>query len=138
MHIVKFANENFDNILEHRDWERKYFTPEVVEKILKRFENELSISLWSIHLGQGIDYGDGICLDEYKDSFKVYSISLMIKINAEEFDNIEDAIQYLITLCVEEALVDNPHKMKVILYQELGLSYKAKVKGPIKVLKKIK
>ena len=50
----------------------------------------------------------------------------MTKFEYEEFNNIEDAIQKLISYYRENKLVDDANKMEEILYQALGLKNQKK------------
>lgn len=118
----KITNEAFDDIIGHSEYERKYFTIANNDIIYKRFKSELSIDCLP-YLGPCVDFGLGdICLEEAKDSFKFYIIDRTEKFEREELDNIEDAIQKLVTFYKENELVDSPEKMEQILYQTLGLS----------------
>lgn len=122
VHLEKITNEPFDDIIGHSDVERKYFTIENNDIIYKRFKKELSIR-YLPYLGPCIDFGLGdICLEEAADNFKFYIIDRAAKFELEEFDKIEDAIQKLVSYYKEYEFVDNPEKMKEIMYQTLGLS----------------
>ena len=122
----KITNEPFDDIIGHSDCERKYFTIKNNDIIYKRFKTELS-TVYLPYLGPCIDYGAGdICLEEAKDSFKFYIIDRIAKFEYEEFNNIEDAIQKLISYYRENELVDDANKMEEILYQTLGLKNQKK------------
>ena len=122
----KITNEPFDDIIGHSDSERKYFTIENNDIIYKRIRTELSI-VYLPYLGACMDFGVGnICLEEAKDSFKFYIIDRIAKFEYEEFNNIEDAIQKLISYYRENELVDDANKMEEILYQALGLNNQKK------------
>ena len=121
VHTEKITNEPFDDIIGHSDSERKYFTIENNDIIYKRIRTELSI-VYLPYLGACMDFGVGnICLEEAKDSFKFYIIDRIAKFEYEEFNNIEDAIQKLISYYRENKFVDDENKMEEILYQALGL-----------------
>ena len=126
VHTEKITNEPFDDIIGHSDCERKYFTIENNDIIYKRIRTELSI-VYLPYLGACVDFGIGdICLEEAKDSFKFYIIDRMTKFEYEEFNNIEDAIQKLISYYRENELVDDANKMEEIFYQALGLENQKK------------
>ena len=75
---------------------------------------------YTYHAQEHVLVGD-ICLEEAKDSFKFYIIDRIAKFEYEEFNNIEDAIQKLISYYRENKFVDDANKMEEILYQSLGL-----------------
>ena len=121
IHTEKITNEAFDEIIGHSECERKYFTIENNDIIYKRLKSEVKIDLLP-YLGPCVDYGLGdICLEEASDIFKFYTIDRATKFNYEEFDNIKDAIQKLISVYIDFHMVDNPEKMEEIFYQTLGL-----------------
>ena len=122
----KITNEPFDDIIGHSDCERKYFTIENNDTIYKRIKTELSI-VYLPYLGACVDFGVGdICLEEAKDCFKFYIIDRIAKFEYEEFNNIEDAIQKLISYYRENELVNDANKMEEIFYKTLDLKNQKK------------
>ena len=121
IHTEKITNEAFDEIIGHSECERKYFTIENNDIIYKRLNSELKIDQLP-YLGPCVDFGLGdFCIEEGKDIFKFYIIDRATKFQYEEFDNIKDAIQKLISFYTQYKIVDNPEKMEEIFYETLGL-----------------
>ena len=122
IHTEKITNEPFDDIIGHSENERVYFTIENNDIIYQRMRNELSINHLP-YLGPCVDFGMGdICLEEGTSVFKFYCIDRMEKYEYQEFDNINDAIKHLVSVYGEWEMVDDPDKMKEIIFQTLGLS----------------
>lgn len=133
IHLEKITNEPFDDIIGHSECERKYFTIENNDTIYKRLKSEVSIAHLP-YLGPCVDFGMGdICIEEAQNCFKFYVIDRATKIGYKEFDNIEDAIQELISYYKKYEIVNDPEKMEEIFYQSLGLSKDNKGKKNIKI-----
>ena len=99
----------------------KYFTFDNINIIYDKFREELDIYQLP-HLGLPLDYGMGdICLEEDNNLFKFYIVNRSEKYNYEEFNNIEDGINKLVTYYDNYDLVDDSNKMERIMYQTLGL-----------------
>lgn len=126
INIEKITNEPFDEIIGHSTSERKYFTIENNDKIYKRFRNELKIT-YLPYLGPCVDFGLGdICLEESDNVFKFYIIDRTDKMEYQEFKDLKDAIERLISFYKEWNYVDDSNKMRDILYQTLNLTRKEK------------
>ena len=129
------TTEEFDDVICHSEVERKYFTIDNNNMIYKRFREELKIDDLP-YLGPCVDFGLGdVCLEESQDKFKFYIIDRATKFNLEEFDNIEDAIDKLVSYYKEYDLVDDPDKMKEIIYEALGLSQIENITMKLKYIK---
>ena len=125
---VKITNEEFDQIIGHDTGERKYFTIENNDIIYKRFKEELKMNPYP-YLGPCVTFGLGdICIEESDGIFKFYIIDRATKFDEEEFDNVKDAVDKLVSVYRKYETVDNPDKMEEILYEVLGLDKEHKNK----------
>lgn len=117
----KNTNRPFDEMICHSQTERKYFTNEINDVIYERLEKETNIKTLP-YLGVSVDFGAGdICLEEDSDVFKYYEIDKKCKFEYEEFLNINDAIEKLLSTYKEYDLVDDISKMRDIFYETLNL-----------------
>ena len=141
IHVEKITNEPFDDIIGHSEVERKVFTIENNDIIYRRFREELKMQVRP-YLGPCVDFGLGdFCIEEAKDCFKFYTIDRGTKDNYEEFDNVEGAIQKLMSFYRKYNIVNDPDKMEEIFYETLGLEKKEKTtedKGHVKTLRQNK
>ena len=122
-HLEKITNEPFDDIIGHSEGERKYFTVENNDIIYKKFREELEFYTSYPYLGPCIDFGLGTpCIEESNGTFKYYVIDRGTKFQFEEFTDVRDAIDHLVEAgYAKYELVNDPSKMKDIIYETLGL-----------------
>ena len=123
VHLEKITNEPFDDIIGHSEGERKYFTVENNDIIYKRFKEELKFYTSYPYLGPCVDFGLGSpCIEKSNGTFKYYIIDRGEKFDFEEFTDVRDAINHLVECAYSKYnLVNDPNKMKNIIYETLGL-----------------
>jgi len=126
----KISNRPFDEIIGHSECKRTYFTLENNDIIYDRLKKEVDIQQLP-YLGPCVDYGAGdICIEEGQDVFKFYVIDRAYKFDLEEYSNVKDVVDKLVSFYKENKIVDNPTKMKQIFYETLNLKKeKQKVLG---------
>lgn len=100
----------------------KYLTHSSIMSIYTRLKNETDISELPI-LGKNIEFGLGeICLFETNNIFVFYIINQTNKEYIKIFDNIKDAVNYLVNVYDYYKFIDDPTKMKDIFYEELNIN----------------
>lgn len=130
--IEKITNEPFDEIIGHSECERVVFTIENNDVIYRRIRAEVPMD-YLPYLGPCVDFGMGdVCIEEAPDCFKFYVVDRMTKNGYEEFQDVRDAIQRLISYY--KGFIDTD-KLEEIFYQTLGLTKRDGMDmsaGPIK------
>lgn len=101
--------------------ENKYLTEQNIKTIYERLKMETNITLLPI-LGRNLEFGLGeICFFEKNDIFVFYIMNKTNKECIKVFDNICDAINFLVNVYDYYKFIDNPESMKNIFYEVLNL-----------------
>ena len=100
---------------------KKLYSEELFD--YKRFKEELKFYTSYPYLGPCVDFGLGSpCIEESNGTFKYYVIDRGTKFQFEEFTDVRDAIDHLVDSgYAKYELVNDPNKMKNIIYETLGL-----------------
>ena len=101
--------------------ENKYLTEQNIKIIYTRLKTETNTNLLPI-LGRNLEFGLGeICLFEKDNLFVFYIMNKTNKECIKVFDNINDAINFLVNVYDYYKFTDNLDEMKNIFYEVLNL-----------------
>ena len=101
--------------------ENKYLTEQNIKIIYTRLKTETNTTLLPI-LGRNLEFGLGeICLFEKDNLFVFYIMNKTNKECIKLFDNINDAINFLVNVYDYYKFTDNLDEMKNIFYEVLNL-----------------